>query len=281
MNSNKSHHFDFAFPVISQKKILHLLGYILSLLIGVSLGLIGSGGSILAVPILVYLFQVTPENATTDSLFIVGITSTIASYKHHKLGNLKLKEAIVFTIPSLTALLATRKYILPAIPEMIFRYAHFEFTKHILIMVVFAILMILAAHSMINRKQAPHTGHASVTRLVLIGIAVGLVTGFLGAGGGFLIVPALLFYGRLELKYAIATSLFIITVNSLLGFTGDVINGVYFDKMLLLKVSAMAIAGMFIGMALSKKIDGKKLKPLFGWFILAMGLFIIVKEFFY
>lgn len=260
---------------------MEILGYILSLLIGVSLGLIGSGGSILAVPILVYLFGITPEHATTHSLFIVGITSVIASYKNHRLGNLKIKEALVFAIPSLIILLLTRKFILPAIPEQILSIHNFVLTKHTLIMIVFSILMILAATSMIKKQNVPAGEIVSNTKLAFIGIIVGLVTGFLGAGGGFLIVPTLLFYGRLELKYAIATSLFIITINSLIGFLGDVMNGVYFDKILLLKVSSIAIAGMFAGIAIAKKIDGKKLKPLFGWFILTMGIFIIVKELFF
>ena len=172
---------------------MEILGYILSLLIGVSLGLIGSGGSILAVPILVYLFGVTPENATTHSLFIVGITSVIASYRHHLLGNLKLKTALTFAIPSLIVLLLTRKFILPAIPEIVFQSGDFVLTKHRLIMVVFSILMVLAAFSMIRKKFVPPTGASSPLRLVIIGILVGVVTGFLGAGGGFLIVPALLF----------------------------------------------------------------------------------------
>ena len=260
---------------------MEILGYILSLLIGVSLGLIGSGGSILAVPILVYFFGVTPENATTHSLFIVGITSVIASYKHHRLGNLKIKEAVVFGIPSVIVLLLTRKFLLPAIPEIVFQTDAFTFSKHTLIMMVFSVLMIIAALSMVQKKSVPKTGSASSLRLIFIGLAVGLVTGFLGAGGGFLIVPALLFYARLNLKNAIATSVFIITVNSLIGFLGDLINKVQFDKMLLAEVSTMAIAGMFAGLALSKKIDGKKLKPVFGWFVLTMGVFIILKEVFH
>lgn len=258
---------------------MEILGYILSLFIGISLGLIGSGGSILAVPILVYLFHVTPENATTHSLFIVGITSVIASYKHQRLGNLKLKTALTFAIPSLVVLLITRKYILPAIPEIILQTEFFTITKHTLIMVVFSVLMILSALSMIYRNNSPKPGDlSSSSRLVLVGLVVGLVTGFLGAGGGFLIVPALLFYGKMELKYAIATSLFIVTINSLLGFFGDVINGVVFDKILLAKISAIAIVGMFVGLAIGKRINGYKLKPIFGWFVLTMGVFIILKE---
>lgn len=250
------------------------------MLIGVSLGLIGSGGSILAVPILVYLFGVTPENATTHSLFIVGITSVIASYNHHQQGNLKLRTAFVFALPSLIVLLLTRKYILPAIPENIAQIGNFVLTKHIFLMTIFSVLMMAAAVSMIRKRPTTASGAVSGIKLGAIGIVVGLITGLLGAGGGFLIVPALLFYAKLDLKFAIATSLFIITMNSLIGFTGDLLNHVHFDKMLLAKVSSMAIVGMFAGLAISKKINGKKLKPLFGWAILTLGVFIIIKEIF-
>jgi uncharacterized membrane protein YfcA len=268
----------FAVLLFFKTNYLEFLGYLLSTLIGVSLGLIGSGGSILAVPILVYLFGVTPENATTHSLFIVGITSVIASYKHHRQNNLKIKTALLFGIPSLITLLLTRKYILPALPETIFSTDNFQLSKHTLIMVVFSVLMIAAALSMIRRSRKAQNTTVSDSRLIIIGLLVGFVTGFLGAGGGFLIVPALLFYANLDLKYAIATSVFIITINSLIGFAGDLINGVQFDKLLLAKVSAAAILGIFIGIGISKKMDGKKLKPLFGWFILIMGVFIVVKE---
>lgn len=259
---------------------LEILGYFLSLLIGVSLGLIGSGGSILAVPILVYLFGVTPENATTHSLFIVGITSVIASYNHHRQGNLKLNTALVFAIPSLVVLLLIRKFLLPAIPEKLIQLGGFVLTRHIFLMTVFSVLMIAAAISMIRKRTTVASQKVSNLKLSIIGAAVGLVTGLLGAGGGFLIVPALLFYAKLDLRFAIATSLFIITMNSLIGFVGDLLNHVYFDKLLLAKVSSMAILGMFLGIAIGKKINGKKLKPLFGWVILTMGVFIIIKELF-
>ncbi|GAB3016897.1 sulfite exporter TauE/SafE family protein [Niabella terrae] len=251
----------------------------MALLIGVSLGLIGSGGSILSVPILVYFFGVTPEVATTHSLFIVGITAITASYKHYRIGNLKTGLALQFGLPSVIILLLTRKYILPTLPEQIIQIGRLMVTRHLLLMGLFAILMIAAAAYMI-RKTAPRSGgRPSHISLMIIAVGVGLVTGLLGAGGGFLIVPALLIYGRLELKYAIATSLTIITFNSLIGFTGDLINGVQFNKMLLLKVSLMALTGLGLGIGLSRRMNGEKLKPLFGWFILIMGIFIIIREF--
>ena len=258
-----------------------IIGYILSVGIGISLGLIGSGGSILGVPILVYFFAVSPEIATTHSLFIVGITSAIASYKHHKQGNLRIKPALYFGLPSLITLLLTRKYILPGIPSTLIQTNNFTLDKQTFILVFFAMLMIFASISMIKKQRAKPFQEASVSILIVMGILVGLVIGILGAGGGFLIVPALVLFGKLDMKYAIATSLFVITSNSLLGFVGDLINKVQINYYILVTVSSSAIIGMFIGMYLSKKIDGKKLKPGFGWFILIMGIFIITKEIFF
>ncbi|WP_300596481.1 sulfite exporter TauE/SafE family protein [Niabella sp.] len=258
-----------------------VFGYICSLLIGVSLGLIGSGGSILAIPILVYFFALTPEHATTHSLFIVGITSAIAVRKHYRFGNLKIREALYFAIPSIISLLLSRKYLLPAVPEVIFDHG-ITITKHMAMMVLFALLMLGASFSMI-RKPTPlaASGNISVSRLVLLGLVIGIVTGFLGAGGGFLIVPVLVFYAGISMRHAIATSLLIIAINSLSGFVGDLVNRVVFDKQILVTVSATAIAGMFAGLYLSNRIGTHRLKPIFGYFIFLMGLFILTKELFF
>ncbi|SDD54409.1 sulfite exporter TauE/SafE family protein [Niabella drilacis] len=258
---------------------MEVIGYICSLLIGVSLGLIGSGGSILAIPILVYFFKQTPEQATTHSLFIVGITSAIAVRNHYRVGNLKIKEALYFAIPSIISLILSRKYLLPSVPEVIADRGML-ITKHLLMMLLFSLLMIAASFSMILRFS-PVSGKVSVSRLFLLGALIGIVTGFLGAGGGFLIVPVLIFYAGMSMRNAIATSLLIITINSLSGFTGDLINKVAFDQRILITVAATAIAGMFAGLYFSRKIDGEKLKPLFGWFIFMMGLFILARELFF
>ncbi|MEL1246158.1 sulfite exporter TauE/SafE family protein [Flavobacterium sp. DGU11] len=259
---------------------MEYFGYIASLLIGIALGLIGGGGSILTVPILVYLFKVTPEDATSYSLFIVGSTALVGSYQHYKLGNLKIGPALVFALPSVVSLLFVRKLILPAIPSALFQLGHLEITKDLLLMIVFAVLMIAASTSMIRRSAAGSEGigKTNMTRLSLIGFLVGLVTGLLGAGGGFLIIPALLFLAKLPMKQAVGTSLLIISINSLIGFGGDALSGVSIDHMLLGAITAIAILGMLIGTALSRKIDGAALKPIFGWFVLVMGIYIIIKE---
>ncbi|WP_395045849.1 sulfite exporter TauE/SafE family protein [Flavobacterium sp.] len=261
---------------------MEYLGYFASILIGISLGLIGGGGSILTIPILVYLFKIDPENATSYSLFIVGVTALIGSYNHYLLGNLKLKSALYFAFPSVISLLFVRDIVLPNTPNHLFFIHNFDVTKNSLIMLIFAILMIFASISMIRKSNSDKNAQEiSFFQLSFIGLMVGFVTGFLGAGGGFLIIPALIFFAGLEMKQAIGTSLFIIFINSIIGFGGDIINGVQLDYKLLLIISLIAILGMFIGTYLSKKIDGSKLKPAFGWFVLIMGIYIISKEFFY
>lgn len=257
---------------------MEILGYIAAIAIGITLGLIGGGGSILTVPILVYLFRINPELATSYSLFIVGITASIGSIKQYLLQLLKLKEAIYFAVPSVLSLLLVRKLVLPSIPDNLWPLGDLMITKNMFIMLIFAVLMLLASRAMIYGQPKTNKKEPNYFKLGGIGLGVGLVTGFLGAGGGFLIIPALLFFAGIPIKQAVGTSLFIIALNSLIGFTGDIISGVKLDYPFLLSITGIAVIGMFIGMAISKKIDGAKLKPAFGWFVLAMGIFIVVKE---
>jgi hypothetical protein len=258
---------------------MEIIGYLASILIGISLGLIGGGGSILTIPILVYIFHVNPRLATTYSLFIVGFTAAIGSIKHYQLGNLKFQSAIPFAIPSLVSIIVVRKFLMPNIPEIIFSIGSFSITKDIFIMLIFSVLMMMASYSMIKSKQEiVDESKTNIMKVAFMGSLVGVVTGFLGAGGGFLIIPALIFFTGLTMKEAVGTSLLIIAFNSLFGFLGDVINGVNIDFLFLLSIAFFALIGIFIGTFLSKKIDGSKLKPAFGWFVLVMGIYIIIKE---
>jgi uncharacterized membrane protein YfcA len=261
---------------------MEYLGYFASIIIGLSLGLIGGGGSILTIPILVYLFKIDPEQATTYSLFIVGITALFGSFSHYKMGNLKLKSALYFAIPSVISILIIREVIFPQIAATLFSVASYTVSKDFLIMVIFSILMIMAAISMIRKNKPEIKGtETNYLQLSIIGFVVGIVTGFLGAGGGFLIIPALLFFANLPMKQAVGTSLLIIFINSSIGFGGDLYIGTPVDYIFLLEISGMALLGMLIGTRLSKKIDGTKLKPLFGWFVLIMGIYIIMREIFF
>ncbi|KAF2517219.1 sulfite exporter TauE/SafE family protein [Flavobacterium foetidum] len=258
---------------------MEIAGYLASIIIGITLGLIGGGGSILTIPILVYLFKVNPDQATSYSLFIVGITAMSGSYSHYKMGNLKLKSALYFAVPSVISILIIREVIFPKIAATLFSIASYTVSKDFLIMIIFSVLMITAALSMIRKNQSEiKSSQTNYAQLSFIGFLVGIVTGFLGAGGGFLIIPALLFFANLPMKQAVGTSLLIITINSAIGFAGDLYIGTPINYTFLLSVSIMALIGMFIGSQLSKKIDGTKLKPLFGWFVLVMGFYIIAKE---
>ncbi|MFV5700888.1 sulfite exporter TauE/SafE family protein [Flavobacterium sp. XS2P12] len=261
---------------------MEYLGYLASIIIGLSLGLIGGGGSILTIPILVYLFKIDPELATSYSLFIVGITSLFGCISHYKMGNLKIKSALYFAIPSVFSILIIREVIFPKIATTLFSIASYQVSKSFLIMIVFSVLMIAAAISMIRKtKIVTNPPKTNYTQLGIIGLIVGIVTGFLGAGGGFLIIPALLFFANLPMKQAIGTSLLIIFINSSIGFGGDLYIGTPINYPLLMGISSIAFIGMIIGTKLSKKIDGAKLKPIFGWFVLVMGIYIIIKEIFF
>jgi uncharacterized membrane protein YfcA len=266
---------------------MEILGYISSIIIGVSLGLIGGGGSILTVPVLVYLFGVEPMMATAYSLFIVGTSSLVGAFPKYKQGLISMKTAIVFGVPSIAAVFATRKFIVPAIPTQLFQIGDFIFTKSILMMVLFAVLMVAASVSMIREKKNNGTTTEESEQkfnyplIIIEGMIVGVLTGLVGAGGGFLIIPALVVLSKLPMKMAVGTSLLIIAAKSLIGFLGDLsTNATSMNWNLLMIVTALAIGGIFIGNALSKKIDGNKLKKGFGWFVLVMGVYIIVNELF-
>lgn len=260
-----------------------IAGYLASLLIGLSLGLIGGGGSILTVPALVYLFGVDPVLATAYSLFIVGSTSLVGAFPKYKNGEINLKTAIIFGIPSIIAVYATRAFIVPAIPSEVFSVGSIVVTKSLLMMMIFAVLMVFASVSMIrdNKKQIPDEGEQvfNYPMILLEGAVVGVLTGLVGAGGGFLIIPALVIFSKLPMKQAVGTSLLIIAAKSLFGFTGD-LGRQTMDWQLLITVTGLAIVGIFIGTALSKKVSANSLKKGFGWFVLVMGMYIIIKELF-
>ncbi len=268
--------------------MLELFGYFASLLIGLSLGLIGGGGSILTVPVLVYLFGVDPILATAYSLFIVGTSSLVGAWPKYKQGLVNVKTGIIFGIPSILSVYATRKFIVPMIPNEVFSIGDFIVTKAILMMVLFAILMVFASISMIRGacencdKDENELAQISYNYPMILveGLVVGMLTGLVGAGGGFLIIPALVMLTKLPMKQAIGTSLLIIAAKSLIGFTGDLGNQTI-DWNLLLIVTGLAIVGIFIGDKMSKKINSAQLKVGFGWFVLVMGLYIFIQQLFF
>lgn len=265
--------------------MVEILGYICAVMIGVSLGLIGGGGSILTVPVLVYLLGIEPVMGTAYSLFIVGASSLVGGSRYALKGLVDFKTALLFGLPSFIAVYSTRKFLVPAIPEDVFSIGSLHVNKGMLLMIIFALLMLAASYSMITSKnkevseKATSQGWKLKNILIIIaeGLVVGTLTGLVGAGGGFLIIPALVLLTGLDMKRAVGTSLVIIAAKSLIGFLGDVSN-YSIDWGFLLLFSSIAVGGIFIGSFLSTKIDGQKLKKGFGWFVLVMGVFVLLKE---
>jgi uncharacterized protein len=265
---------------------MEIIGYIASILIGISLGMVGSGGSILTVPVLVYLMGVNPLLATTSSLFIVGFTSLVGGLRAYSKKSVDFKAVTEFGIPSIFSIFVARHYLLPALPETLFTIGTKSISKDIFLMLVFAVLMLVASFTMIRSRTAEintatveKESHNKVLQLVLLGLAIGTVTGLLGAGGGFLIIPSLVLFLRLPMKTAVGTSLLIIAINSLFGFLFSLKQFEY-NWTILIIFTLLATVGIFIGSRLSDKISGSSLKKGFGWFILVMGVYIIIKELF-
>ncbi|WP_289644994.1 sulfite exporter TauE/SafE family protein [Maribacter aestuarii] len=260
----------------------HFLGYLGAVIIGIVLGLIGGGGSILTVPVFVYLFYLNPVTATAYSLFVVGVTAVVGAIQNLRKKLVDVRTALVFAAPALVAVYATRRYLIPYIPENLFFINDFLVTKDIGIMVFFALIMLLASISMIRRKVIGYYDeNAKVVYnyplIVLEGSVVGFLTGLVGAGGGFLIIPALVLLAKLPMKKAVATSLLIIAIKSVIGFIGDVEN-LNIDWPFLVTFTILSIVGIFIGIWLNRFIAGEKLKKYFGWFVLLMGIYILFKE---
>jgi uncharacterized protein len=275
---------------------MEFLAYVIAVLIGISLGLVGGGGSILTVPVLVYLLSVDALLATTYSLFIVGVTSLVGGANAYSRKLIDFRAVALFGIPSILSIFVARHYLLPAIPEYLFTIGNIEITKDVMLMLVFAMLMFGAAFTMIRNDRAaitsnPHPADKDVVQswahhhdshepnliLILPGLLIGLVTGMLGAGGGFLIIPTLVLIIKLPMKVAVGTSLLIVAINSIFGFVFSISQHI-FDWKLLLSFTALAIVGIIVGSKLSDRIPGDTLKKGFGWFIMLMAIYILMKE---
>lgn len=262
--------------------MIEILGYIGALLIGLILGLTGGGGSILTVPILVYVLTINPVTAAAYSLFIVGTTSAFGATQNYFKGLVDVKTGFLFAIPSFTAVYLTRNNIVPMLPNIIFENDLVLLTKAKFLMAFFALIMLFAAFSMLKKKKEITIDEkkSSLINLIIQNFIIGIIIGLVGAGGGFLIIPSLVLFAKLPMKKAVGTSLFIITMNSLIGFIGDVQN-LIIDWLFLLKFTGLSIIGIFIGIYLNKFINESQLKKGFGYFVLAMACFILFKEFYF
>ena len=262
-----------------------LLGYIGAFTVGLILGLIGSGGSILSVPILVYLFGINPVTATAYSLFIVGTTSLIGSIKNLRNKLINYSTTLLFSLSAVITVYITRRYLIHLIPETIISSESIYLTKDQLIMLLFALLMLVAGFLMIKRTPKTIVGLKQTKTIApnkfLIfaeGSLIGFLTGLVGAGGGFIIIPILVILSDLRMKAAIATSLAIISLKSLIGFVGDIQN-LDIDWIFLLIFTSISVAGIFIGQQFSQKVPDNKLKMVFGLFVIGIAFSILFIEF--
>lgn len=258
-------------------------GYLSALLIGFVLGTLGGGGSILTVPVLVYLVGLPAVEATAYSLFVVGSAAVVGAISYIRRGDVDLRVAALFAVPSLLAVFATRRFLVPAIPETILATEGVIVTKGTAIMLLFAVVMLLAALSMIRRprRAAERQGESrgpGFLGIAIEGVVVGSLTGLVGAGGGFLIVPALVVLGKLPMREAVGTSLLIIAAKSLIGFLGDLGASTVIDWRFLAAFAAITIGGIVLGSRVSSYLPGALLKRVFGWFVLVMGVMITARE---
>lgn len=264
-------------------EIIEIFGYIGALIVGVILGLMGGGGSIITIPILTYLFHINPITTTAYSLFVVGTSSSIGTLNNWNKGLIDYRIAIIFSIPSFLAVYIVRKYLMPIIPFEIFTINGYVLTKDMAIMVFFAVIMIFAATSMIKKKELFISDYISNQHnyilIVFLGIVIGLITGVIGIGGGFLIIPTLVLLLKIPMKKAVATTLFIIAIKSMVGFLGDLENTAINWKFLLI-FTTISTTGIFFGINLSSYIKTVKLKKTFGWMLLFVSFIILYKEIF-
>lgn len=263
-----------------------ILSYLLALLIGLSIGIMGSGGAILAVPILYYVAGYSMQEASVYSLFVVGISSLVGAIRNWYKGFVNLQAVLYFGISSVFSVYLTRLLIVPNLPDPIFQFGRVKLPLEMGLLVLFASLMVMAARSMLSKQEDALQGEfnfnsaKTILQVVMMGLLVGTLTAVLGAGGGFLIIPALVLYLRIPMKTAIGTSMVIVAMNALNGFITAVVSAHHqtIDYFFLTVFSIMALTGLFVGLVVAKRINPDRLKKSFAYFILIMGLFIIVQQ---
>jgi uncharacterized protein len=263
---------------------IQILGYFGAFLVGLILGLIGSGGSILSLPVLVYIFGINPVLATAYSLFIVGITSLVGSIKNLRNNMIDYHTTLFFSISAIISVYITRKYLILLIPEIILTSDLIILTKEKFIMLLFSILMVVAGFFMIKKSPKTIVKMKSIkiiapNKLIILaeGSLIGFITGLVGAGGGFIIIPVLVILTKLRMKHAIATSLAIISLKSLIGFIGD-IQVQIIDWNFLLLFSAISVSGIYVGQYYNHRVPDDQLKKGFGFFVIILSVIIFIKE---
>ena len=252
--------------------------YAVGLLIGVSLGLIGAGGAIVAVPAFVYLGDTPPPIASGYALFVVAIVTAVGAVQYVRSGLVDWRSVFAFGVTTLVSIALIRKFIMPGLPESVTLLNTMVQTDTVL-MLAFASVLMMAGIGMLRKKNPANTDEPThIGRLTMFGIIIGIVSGFLGVGGGFLMTPAMVLWGGLDMKKAVGTSLVLISANGLVGVAADLSTNVEYNWPFLLTFTALATVGIIIGTILSKRIDGQRLKAGFGYFVLVLGVVVLVRE---
>ena len=252
-------------------------GYLLFFLMGTTFGLVGAGGSILTLPILIYFFDMPVVLATTISMFIVGASALFGVVQYRKL--ILYQKALLFAGPSTLGIFISRFYLVPKLPQTINGHS-----LESILMGFLVIVMLLAGHFMIKKPIHSKThleGTIDYERIVAIALVLGIFMGMLGAGGGFLIVPTLVLLLRVDVKHAVATSLFIVFLNSLIGFLSDQHPHKFDSYEHIIIFTLLAWSGMYLGSHLSRYVTSTKVRMMFGCFILFMAVVIGFKEFYF
>lgn len=258
---------------------MEYVGFLALIAIGMILSLIGGGGSLLSLPILVYIFSLDVVTASSYSLFIVGTTSLVGAWLKQKEQRVDMQSAIIFSICSVVAIFFTRKWIVPQIPEEVFLFDSFPITKRVLMLSIFALLAIASSLAILLKDDLPSTSHgrSRLKLLIPVSFSIGALVGFVGVGGGFLILPSLIFFARLPFKIALGTTLLIIGFSSLIGFLGDVMNH-EINWIFLLLITSFATLGMMLGNSYLRNIPVRRLRESFGWIMLTIAIGILVTE---
>jgi uncharacterized membrane protein YfcA len=247
-----------------------IVGYALAALIGLSLGLMGGGGSILTVPIFVYVLAFDPKLAIAMSLPVVGVTSLVGALGHWRAGNVDLKTAALFGVVAMTAAYVGARL-------AAFLTGAVQLSLLAVIMLVAAVSMFRNARRAESAAEESEERPASLALLVPVAVCVGLVTGVVGIGGGFLIVPALVLLGRISMKQAVGTSLLVIAMNCASGFVGY-LGRVDIPWMFVFGFTTIAVFGILAGTYLVRYVSQRALKQAFSVFLIVMGSFILVQN---
>lgn len=262
--------------------INHILGYAGAVGTGLILGLLGGGGALLSIPVLVYLFNLPAATATGYSLFLIGVTAMGGALENIRKQLVDYRAALYYGIPSALSVYSVRRFLIPALPNQFFTLNNFTLDKDHFILFLLILVMLIAGYKMI-KHNAPvkdeHAGEAiDVTKLATYAILIGAFLGLVGAGGGFLMIPALVLFAHLSMRKAVGTSLLLVALNSFIGFLGDVHSNPAMDWTFLFAFSSCSIAGVLIGTYLHRFIHGDAMKKYFGWFIVSLAVLMIIKE---